>query len=52
MADAYCLKCKKKCEIKNEEIKTNKKGTRYISGNCKVCNCKVNKFIKKDTTTS
>ena len=48
MAEAYCLKCKKKCNIQNEVIKKNKKGVNYISGNCNDCGCKINKFIKKN----
>uniref|UniRef100_A0A6C0EDM4 DUF5679 domain-containing protein n=1 Tax=viral metagenome TaxID=1070528 RepID=A0A6C0EDM4_9ZZZZ len=45
---AYCVKCKKKVEINNGTIKTNKKAIRYIQGNCS-CGTKVNRFIKKDT---
>ena len=45
----YCIKCKSKKEFNNETIKTNKRGVRYISGNCKDCGCKCNRFLKKDT---
>lgn len=44
----HCLKCKSKKEMINGQIKTNVKGNKYISGNCKDCSCKMNKFIKKD----
>lgn len=49
MNTSYCLKCKNKKEMKNPTIKTNKKGNRYLSGNCVDCNCKMNKFLKKDS---
>ncbi len=45
---AYCLKCKDKKELFNGRILTNKRGLKYIQGNCE-CGCKVNKFLKKDT---
>ena len=45
---SYCLKCKVKKEINNGKILTNKKGNKYIQGNCD-CGCKINKFLKKDT---
>jgi hypothetical protein len=44
----YCLKCKCKKDIVNVQLKTNVKGYKYISANCKDCGCKVNKFIKQD----
>jgi hypothetical protein len=44
----YCLKCKCKKDITNGQIKTNNKGNKYVSANCKDCGCKVNKFIKQD----
>ncbi len=43
----YCLKCKDKKELFNGKILTNKKGNKFIQGNC-ACGCKVNKFLKKD----
>ena len=46
---AYCVKCKSKNEFNNGTIKTNKRGIRYLSGNCVSCNTKVNKFIKNDS---
>ena len=44
---AYCVKCKKKVEIIDGVLKTNKKNIKYIQGNCS-CGTKVNRFIKKD----
>ncbi len=48
MNTSYCLKCKSKKEMINPTIKTNIKGNKYISGNCKDCGCKMNRFLKKD----
>jgi hypothetical protein len=45
---SYCLKCKSKKEMLNGSIKTNKRGMRYIQGECKDCGCKMNSFLKKD----
>jgi len=45
----YCIKCKSKNEYSNGTIKTNSKGNKYLAANCKVCNTKVNRFLKKDT---
>jgi hypothetical protein len=44
----YCLKCKDKKEIVNGTVKTNVKGNKYINGNCKDCNKKINRILKKD----
>jgi hypothetical protein len=46
---AYCVKCKSKKEFKDGTVKTNKKGNKYLSGNCITCNTKVNRFIKNDS---
>ena len=34
--------------LHRQTIKTNKKGLRYLSGNCIDCGCKMNRFLKKD----
>jgi len=47
MGENYCLKCKKKQQIENVVEKTAKNGRKMQQGNCKVCNTKVSKFIKK-----
>ena len=48
---AYCVKCKKKVDVKDpriEEIK-NSKGTRNaVKGTCPTCGTKLNVFIKKE----
>ena len=43
----YCVKCKTKVEYSNGSVKTNKRGGRYIQGNCNTCNTKCNQFLKK-----
>ena len=48
MDTIYCIKCKSKKEFVNGTIKTNKRGVKYISANCKDCSCKCNRFLKKD----
>ena len=45
---SYCLKCKSKKEMTNVQLKTNKKGVKYLKSNCKDCNCKMNKFISSN----
>ena len=45
--ETYCLKCKKNTELQNPELKTNKKGGKYLSGVCP-CGCKKCKIVKKD----
>ena len=44
----YCLRCKKKCDIKDVEIKTTKNNRRMMSGKCIICETKTNRFLKKD----
>jgi hypothetical protein len=44
----YCLKCKSKKEIKGGKVLTNKKGNRYIQGNCD-CGARINRILKKET---
>jgi len=50
MNEAYCLKCKTKKNIINGSLKTNKKGNKYIQGNCDDCNTKINRILKKDVS--
>jgi hypothetical protein len=47
--EGYCLKEKKKCLMKDGELKINKKGGSYMSGLCSSCNGKMNVFVKKQT---
>ncbi len=41
MATAYCMKCRKKVEIRNPRQITLKNGRPAVQGNCPVCNTKV-----------
>ena len=43
----YCLKCKKKIEIVNEEVVIMKNGLTASKGNCPDCNTKVFRFHSK-----
>ena len=49
MSIGYCVKCKEKREMKNEEIVVmeNKRvpGLKRIKGNCTVCNTNMSKII-------
>ena len=42
------IKCINIKNIINGSLKTNKKGNKYIQGNCDVCNTKINRILKKD----
>ena len=46
MDTTYCLKCKKKQDIKDIEIKTTKNNRRYQQGKCSICGCLCNRFLK------
>lgn len=50
--EIYCVKCRKKQEVKEELLTEGqtKNGRWMKKGNCPVCNCKVNVFIKKVIT--
>ncbi|MHB8277087.1 MAG: DUF5679 domain-containing protein [Candidatus Humimicrobiaceae bacterium] len=41
MMEAYCVKCKKKTEIKDPKEVTMKNGRQAITGTCSVCGTKV-----------
>ncbi len=41
MATAYCMKCRKKVEIKNPKQITLKNGRLAVQGICSVCSTKV-----------
>ncbi|MEM4625533.1 MAG: DUF5679 domain-containing protein [Candidatus Pacearchaeota archaeon] len=41
MTEAYCVKCKKKVEMKNEEETITKKGTKMVKGKCPQCSTTV-----------
>ncbi|HSW43322.1 MAG TPA: DUF5679 domain-containing protein [Patescibacteria group bacterium] len=44
MAEAYCVKCKAKREVKNPQNITMKNGKPALSGTCPVCGTKVFKI--------
>ncbi len=39
--EAYCVRCKKKTEMKDEEKSKTKKGVPMTKGICSVCGCKM-----------
>jgi len=43
----FCVKCKKKVEIKNAKEVTLKNGRKAMSGTCPDCGTKVFSFLKK-----
>ena len=42
----YCLRCKKKSDVKDVEIKTSKNKRLYKQGLCVACDTRVNQFLK------
>ncbi len=43
---AYCVRCKKKNQpMINCTSKKAKNGRNMVKGNCKVCDCPMNKFV-------
>jgi len=47
MVEGYCVRCKKKVEMKNPEEVINKRGGKMAKGTCPNCSTKVNCFLKK-----
>jgi hypothetical protein len=45
--EAYCMKCKAKREVKNEEETVNDRGLRMLKGQCSVCGTNVSKILGK-----
>ena len=43
--NAYCVKCRKKCNMNNCHNTTSKNGRKMLKGNCVHCNTKMNKFL-------
>lgn len=41
----YCLRCKKKCDVKDVEVKISKNNRRYKQAKCIECECKNNQFL-------
>lgn len=46
--EAYCMKCKTKRTMKEEQIVINEKGRRVAKGVCPVCGTKMNLFLKSE----
>jgi hypothetical protein len=47
MADAYCVKCKEKVEIKEPEDVVMKNNMKALKGTCTKCGTKVFKIVGK-----
>ena len=47
MTTGYCMKCRKKVEIKNPRVKKNKRDIRVAEGTCSKCGTKVYRIIGK-----
>jgi endogenous inhibitor of DNA gyrase (YacG/DUF329 family) len=47
MAEGYCVKCKKKVEIKNGKEVVNKKGLKMMKGKCPRCDTTVCRILGK-----
>lgn len=47
MAEGFCVKCKKKVEIKDAKETTLKNGRKAISGTCPTCGTKIFRFMGK-----
>jgi Zn finger protein HypA/HybF involved in hydrogenase expression len=45
--EAYCLKCREKINVVNEEISTTKNGLKILKGTCPKCSGKVAKILRK-----
>ena len=46
MAEAYCVKCKKKTEMKDPHEVTMKNGRHAMKGTCSVCGTSMQSFLK------
>jgi hypothetical protein len=47
MTEAYCVKCKKKTEIKNPQEVTMKNGRHALKGTCSVCGTTTQSFLSE-----
>jgi DNA-directed RNA polymerase subunit RPC12/RpoP len=47
MTEAFCVRCRKKVEIKNEKTVKYKNGRYAVTGLCPECDTKVFRTIKK-----
>ncbi len=51
MYKAYCVRCKKKVDVKDpivEDMKSSKGVRKAVKGTCDECGCKVCAILKKD----
>ena len=46
MVEGYCMKCKKKSEMKNAKEVVGKNGRVRVEGKCTKCDCKICTFVK------
>ena len=44
MTTGYCVKCRKKQQMKNTIASTTKRGVKMLKGLCVICNTKMCKF--------
>ena len=47
MVEAFCMKCRKKVEMKDAHEQTLKNNRRALVGQCQACGTKVVKMMKK-----
>ena len=47
MTEAYCVKCKKKTEMKDPKEVTMKNGRHAMKGTCSVCGTTVQSFLSE-----
>lgn len=47
MVEAFCMKCRKKVEMKDAKEETLKNNRKAMIGRCSVCGTKVVKMMKK-----
>jgi hypothetical protein len=47
MVEMYCLKCKKKQEVKDEKENYTLKGMKILKAKCKICNTTCCKMLGK-----
>jgi hypothetical protein len=45
--EGYCVKCRKKRQIKNGSVGKTSKGKPMAKGNCPECSTKVNRFLSQ-----
>ena len=43
--EGYCVKCRKKREVKGGTVTTSKSGREMVQGTCPVCGTKVTRFL-------